>query len=70
MFLIKPNKPNVVNPETGAPLVETGIKIELLDSYWFRRGQDGDVTITEIPAPGELVEVDPPAEKLNKKKGV
>ncbi len=52
MFTVKPKDESkrVRDPKTQALLSMSGIKIEEMDSYWFRREEDGDVVIEEVKA--------------------
>lgn len=47
---LKDESKRVRDPKSGALLTKDGIKIESMDSYWFRREQDGDVVIEEVKA--------------------
>ena len=52
MYLVKPkNGKKVRDPKTYKHVPEKGLKIEKIDTFWFRRERDGDVEIVSLENP-------------------
>ena len=43
IHLVPVENKRVRDPKTKKLLTDSGIKLEILDTYWFRRLKDGDV---------------------------
>ena len=65
MFLIKPLKENILDPDSKQPLRMEGIRVESVSTYYFRRERDKDVSITAIEE-----QAAPKPESPKQKKGV
>ncbi len=49
MLLVKPKAgKRVLVPGSYKPLPAEGMEIECVDTYWFRRERDGDVSISSV----------------------
>ena len=66
----------VRDPQSKKVLEEKGIKVDAIDTYWFRRIEDGDVVIVEpekkapAPAPKPQAKAEVKSEQKSKEQGV